>query len=54
MIFVVMFAAASLCGYIIGYFTGRRCAQQDIKDMRLSMGLDVDTGEVNNDTITGS
>ena len=46
---ILFFALASLTGYIIGYFTGRQCAQQDIKDMRLSMGLDVDTGEVNNE-----
>lgn len=45
---ILFFALASLTGYIIGYFTGRRCAQQDIKDMRLSMGLDVDTREDNN------
>lgn len=46
---ILFFALAGLTGYIIGYFTGRRCAQQDIKDMRLSMGLDVETGEDNND-----
>ena len=51
---ILFFALAGLTGYIIGYFTGHRCAQQDIKDMRLSMGLDAETGEVNDDTITGS
>lgn len=46
---VIGFAAASLIGYIIGWFTGRRCAQQDIKEMRLSMGLDIETGEEYNE-----
>jgi uncharacterized protein YneF (UPF0154 family) len=45
---IIFFALASLTGYIIGYFTGRRCAQKDIQDMRLSMGLDIETGEDNN------
>ena len=47
MAFVLLFATASLGGYIIGYFTGRRCAQQDIKDMRQSLGLNAETGEEN-------
>jgi hypothetical protein len=43
---IILFSAlAGLTGSMIGYFTGSRCAQQDIKDMRLDMGLDVDTGE---------
>jgi len=42
---IMFFVLASLTGYIIGYFTGRRCAQQDIKDMRLEAGLNTETGE---------
>lgn len=41
----IFFGAAALIGYVIGYFTGRRCAQQDIKELRLELGLDAETGE---------
>jgi hypothetical protein len=43
-IFVIM----GLSEYLLGLFMGRRQAQQEIKEMRLDMGLDPETGEDNN------
>jgi hypothetical protein len=46
---VIIFMVMGLSEYLLGLFMGRRQAQQEIKDMRLSMGLDPETGEDNNE-----
>lgn len=44
-IFIIM----GLSEYFLGLFMGRRQAQQEIKERRLDMGLDPETGEDNNE-----
>lgn len=46
MIFVVMFAAASLCGYIMGFIVGKKYAENEIRELR--SGADLDTEDINN------
>jgi hypothetical protein len=43
-IFIIM----GLSEYLLGLFMGMRQAQQEIKERRLDMGLDPETGEDNN------
>lgn len=46
---VVIFMIMGLSEYLLGLFMGRRQAQQEIKERRLDMGLDPETGEDIND-----
>ena len=41
MIFVILGAAVALLCYLMGFFTGKRYADQKIDEMRIQMGLDI-------------
>lgn len=43
-IFIISVAIALVC-YLMGYFTGKRYADQKIDEMRIEMGLDIKTDE---------
>lgn len=45
MIIVVLCAVVALLGYIMGFFTGKRYADQKIDEMRIEMGLDIKPDE---------
>lgn len=47
--FCIMCAVAALSGYIIGLYMGKKLSEDKIKKMRLEAGLDVETGEVNDE-----
>ena len=43
--FCIICAIAALGGYVIGLLMADRIAEHKIQQMRLSMGLDIETGE---------